>query len=368
MSAPSVSLPLLALFTRLRQADIPLGIDDYQLLLQALQAGFGLADRDALARLCRALWITSQEQEALFSYHFDQVFAQRGGRVAEESEHLTPDSQSGKTFLSADAPQRHRFAPAAPVAADMEDQAVWAVVHTASEQELPYPRFVRSDEYFPVTRRQIKQSWRSVRRPVREGPRTEPDREAAISEIGRRGSFLEPVLLLPRTYCRAVVLLIDQGGSMVPFQALSRRLVEGVVRSGRPGEVAVYSFHNCPADYLYREPTHRGAVALQDIIECAQSASCSVVIVSDAGAARRTFSPQRWEMTARFLLQCDRRFRALVWLNPTLRTRRAGTTAERICRSVPMFDVSRRGVDAALGTLRRGREGRMRQKGTGRAL
>ncbi|MFN6563857.1 MAG: hypothetical protein RMY28_029230 [Nostoc sp. ChiSLP01] len=34
-------LPLLELFTKLRQAGLPLGIEEYQLVLQAMQAGFG---------------------------------------------------------------------------------------------------------------------------------------------------------------------------------------------------------------------------------------------------------------------------------------------------------------------------------------
>ncbi|MHC5929198.1 hypothetical protein [Nostoc sp.] len=35
-------LPLLELFTKLREAGLPLGIEEYQLVLQAMQAGFGI--------------------------------------------------------------------------------------------------------------------------------------------------------------------------------------------------------------------------------------------------------------------------------------------------------------------------------------
>jgi hypothetical protein len=368
MSAAPLSLPLIELFTRLRQADIPLGVDDYHALLHALQAGFGLADRDALARLCRALWIKSQEHEALFSYHFDQVFPRVSGRLKADNEQSAESGLFDEAFVSSARPQQREPAPAAEIELDMEDQAVQAVLHAASEQELPYPRFVRSDEYFPVTRRQIKQSWRYLRRPVREGPRTEPDIAATIHEIGRTGIFLGPVLIPPRTNRAEVLLLIDQGGSMVPFQALSQRLVEGALRGGRLGEVAVYYFHNCPAQYLYREPAQREAVALQKVIDSARAGSCGVVILSDGGAARRSFNPQRQEMTERFLAQCAGRFRALVWLNPTPRARWEGTTAGMLRQSVPMFDISRRGLDAAIGSLRREREVGIRQRGKGRTL
>lgn len=66
-------LPLLELFTRLRQAGLPLGVDDYQSMLQALQAGYGLPDRAALARLCRILWVKSVEEKHIFDYHFEQL-------------------------------------------------------------------------------------------------------------------------------------------------------------------------------------------------------------------------------------------------------------------------------------------------------
>ena len=46
---------------------------EYQLLLRSLQAGFGLPDRAALARLCCNLWVKSAEEKQIFDYHFEQV-------------------------------------------------------------------------------------------------------------------------------------------------------------------------------------------------------------------------------------------------------------------------------------------------------
>lgn len=68
-------LPLLDLFVQLREAGLPLGVGEYNLLLRALPAGFGLSDRDALARLCGNLWVKSDEQQRLFDFHFAQVMA-----------------------------------------------------------------------------------------------------------------------------------------------------------------------------------------------------------------------------------------------------------------------------------------------------
>ena len=47
MSVVVKNLPLLDLFTRLREAGLPLGLQEYEWLLSALQAGFGLPNEAA---------------------------------------------------------------------------------------------------------------------------------------------------------------------------------------------------------------------------------------------------------------------------------------------------------------------------------
>src|SRR4051812_39699694 len=54
---------LLDLFNRLRQAGLPLSVDDYLLALQALQFGYALIGADSLRRLCYCLWVKAAEHE-----------------------------------------------------------------------------------------------------------------------------------------------------------------------------------------------------------------------------------------------------------------------------------------------------------------
>lgn len=70
-------LPLLELFTKLREAGLPLGTEEYQLVLKAMQAGFGINDQAALKRLCQTLWVKSLEEKQLFDYHFEQVIGSK---------------------------------------------------------------------------------------------------------------------------------------------------------------------------------------------------------------------------------------------------------------------------------------------------
>ena len=65
--------PLLELFYQLREAGLPLGAEEYQLALRSLQSGFGLSDRAALKRVCRTLWVKSEEQGWIFEGCFDRT-------------------------------------------------------------------------------------------------------------------------------------------------------------------------------------------------------------------------------------------------------------------------------------------------------
>ncbi|MBD2677505.1 MULTISPECIES: VWA domain-containing protein [Nostoc] len=68
---------LLELFTCLQKAGFPLGLAEYHLLLEAINAGFGTRDRTSLAQLCSALWVKSQREEQIFQDYFNQIIPER---------------------------------------------------------------------------------------------------------------------------------------------------------------------------------------------------------------------------------------------------------------------------------------------------
>jgi uncharacterized protein with von Willebrand factor type A (vWA) domain len=234
---------------------------------------------------------------------------------------------------------------------DEPAQVVQAVRRSARDDlEMERPRFSLLTEYFPVTRRQMKQSWRHLRRPVREGPPEELDVIATIEKIGREGILLEPVMVPRRSNRAELVLLIDQDGSMVPFHVLSRQLVETARRGGRLRRAGVYYFHDYPAGYLYRDPARLEAQLIPEAL-AAIGERATVLIVSDAGAARGNFDPERLEQTRAFVQQLRQSVRRYAWLNPMPNDRWPGTTAGEIARLAPMFEMGRRGLDAAISAL-----------------
>jgi hypothetical protein len=124
------------------------------------------------------------------------------------------------------------------------------------------------------------------------------------------------------------------------------------VQGGRLGKANVYYFHNCPTEYLYLDQVHQDAVLIEDVVSQLRPSQTVVLIVSDAGAARGGFNPRRRRLTKKIVNQLGQQVRHIAWLNPVPRSRWASTTAGAISEFVPMFEINRQGLDAAIDALR----------------
>lgn len=189
--------------------------------LRALQLGFGAANLSALSATCKTLWVKSEEDEHLFNYHFEKVVGDRFSERPSETENPSkPEAVTESEEPIPATPKAKEFNEL--IAVEDEMQIAEAVrVNDRVREALGDREFPSTDEYFPVTRRQMKNSWRYLRRALREGPATDVDIEATVAQIADRGIMLEPVLLPSRANQTELLLLVDRKGSMVPFQALA---------------------------------------------------------------------------------------------------------------------------------------------------
>ena len=209
-------------------------------------------------------------------------------------------------------------------------------------------RFLMNHEYFPLTPRQMKQSWRYLRRLERSGKATELDIKATVNQISRQGFLLKPVLVPPRINRTQLILLIDYDGSMLPFHRLAARLAETVQQTGKLGKTSIYYFQNCPLEYLYHDPYHQQAELISQILPKLDAKWTVALIFSDAGALRGGLNPKRIKLTADFLEQLRQQVNYLAWLNPMPCARWQGTSAGEIARLVPMFEVSSQGFQETI--------------------
>jgi len=344
-------LPLLDIFNSLRQRHgLPLGVDEYLAVLRSLQAGFGIGSRQEVEQLCCLVWAKSEEENRLIRRLFEQMWrysptesGNEGKHSIDATETLAPEPPSSNEPLP--ELETHPSLTPEPV------QAVQAVRSSRRDRELKRPRYSLLTEYFPVTKRQMKQSWRYLRRPVREGVPIELDVEATVAKMGHEGILLEPVLMPPRSNRTDLVLMIDQEGSMVPFHELSRQLVETAQRGGRLRQLRVFYFHDYPDEYLYRHPAMLNAQPMSEVLE-EIGEQAAVLIVSDGGAARGNFDQERIESTKVWIEQLQQSLRYYAWLNPMPNECWQQTTAGEIARLLPMFEMSRQGMNAAISVLR----------------
>ncbi len=374
-------LPLLDIFNSLRQRHgLPLGVEEYLAVVRSLETGFGISNCEELEQLCCMLWAKSEEENRLIRRLFEEMWiqieslpvnsdlnTQENSLTLNETEsdantsNLISDSPTPENYESSsietsipEEPQVDEPLPdldIPPTITPEPVQAVQAVRSSRSEQEIKRPRYVLLTEYFPVTKRQMKQCWRSLRRPIRQGMPTELDLEETVAKIGREGILLQPVLTPPRTNRSDLILLIDQEGSMVPFHELSRQLAETAQRGGRLRTTNVYYFHDYPDEYLYQHPAMLDAKPVSEFLEDIDERA-AVLIVSDAGAARGNFDQERVDNTKVWIEQLQQSVRYFAWLNPMPSECWRQTTAGEIARFVSMFEMSSQGMNAAISVLR----------------
>lgn len=374
----TTTIPLYQLFTELRLAGLPLGIRDYQAALAAVQGGLDGSDRERLRQVCRALWIKTTDPAIvhLLDHHFERLIPATYGRstptatttsqqteqpAAEETKTAvtTPDEEAVELddFADDEAPETavdpvHQSLNQLQALSGLADEV--QVAESTRRQLDLVSRFYYSftGDYLPVTSRQMKQNWRYLRRAARFGPPVELDIEATVDKIARDGFLADPVLRPRRTNRAQLIILLDHDGSMTPFHSLGRRLAATAREGGRLGAADVFYFHDCPRDYLYLDPYYQRFLPITNLLAQVHPLHTSVLIFSDAGAARGRLDEARIAQTAVFLNQLQTAVRHLAWLNPMPQARWAGSSAGLIARQIPMFETTQTGLQGAIKALR----------------
>jgi hypothetical protein len=149
------------------------------------------------------------------------------------------------------------------------------------------------------------------------------------------------------------LLLVDQNGSMTPFHRFSRDLVETARDEStlQPEQVNVFYFHNVPAASVYKDLYLTEPIALEKVLASCDNET-SVLIVSDAGAARGYRKLDRIRATTSFLFKLRRHTTLIAWLNPMPEERWIGSSAEIIANLVPMYEMDNDGLSNAIDIVR----------------
>lgn len=356
-------LALRDLFLHLVEGGLPLGVRDYRDALRALRAGYGFGTRARLQALLDALWARTEEESRQLDRAFRRIPPPTVEEAESELERLTgrprpqPSTGADKDARTQDAAAGSTEArePAEPAPlprfeSPTRGERTDTGLPRADARPRPEETFILEPRPL-VPLRSLVIIWRRYRVAMRAGPKVELDLAATVAEQCRRGYLAEPVLVPARRNRARLVLLIDVSPSMQPWEEFSRTLVESL-RRGRLGEAHVYYFHNSPHERLYESATLSDPVTLKEAL--GRHASSTLLIVSDAGAARGARNAARAAETAEFWKQTREQWLPAVWMNPMPRARWPGTTAEPVARlpGLSMLELSEEHLVTAVDILR----------------
>lgn len=370
---------LWTLFQELRQRRFPLSPNDYHDLRRALELGFGWSSNEALCDLCCLLWAKSQREQQITAALFNQL-APAEWSLGQKDEGKRQTEVGPRTNGEAHS---HPIVPTKPVPPPtVRPQGGLAAISIEGTQIINSPLILVPQ--LSLGYREIAQAWRRLRRPIRRGPQLEVDIEATIAARVRLG-IPSPAVLIPRRRNTArALLLVDRQGSMSPFHYLVDELLLAIRQASRLESIEVLYFHDVPVEAKDKsvlgtlsryhglfpildpvlaqiKPDLGGVVfkdhRLVDAISLEKAANrhasrASVIIISDAGAARRRYDVIRLINTIAFFKGLRRYTTSYVWLNPLPRARWADTTAEQIARHIPMFALDQQGLYTAVNVLR----------------
>jgi len=344
---------VLRAFLRLRSSGFQLGVGEYMAALKAVEGGFG-EDLETLAETLKMLWCHSLGEQS----HFDPIWQSIQAQISAQKRRkppfpnpkrlqATPQEQTQEQLEPEVVPPRE-FRPDRQPEPELSALPVQAPYILAGDEERSSPQ-----AYYPISRRSMVYNWRYLRRPVADGPRDVLDLAATIRRVARQGFYLAPVYSRRERNNAHLLLLLDQNGSMTPFHHFTRDLVETAQQEGslKPENVRVFYFQNVPAGSVFQDPYLTEPTSLSAVLSGCDNGT-SVLIVSDAGAARGYRTQSRVRGTARFLYQLKRYTNLIAWLNPMSAKRWVGSSAEIIANAVPMFQMDNDGLSNAIDVVR----------------
>lgn len=394
--------PLFEVFEKLRLLDRQMGrggidISSYLLLIEMLRKGGVLMQKEDLIFLCEKLWLKPYHDnnpvlnKTILRNELNSVLAQyeitdgalqhlpidtptnnprKGNEEDLEnfSQKNSPENERGNEKIKATPTGNWKSQVSAAGtyslyisgSAASGDGNYSSLTDSEMNELVTAKRYITRGDYMPVNQRHIEQTIRSNRRRINRRTTFTLDIGATIDKITRTGNFADYVLEKEDALGTDWKILIDHEGSMVAFQVFAQEFANALVNQRIGGHAVssltpagnakgssgrIFYFKNCPVNHLYKDQGHTRSVLLKDFIA---ARSMNILIISDAGAARGNYNPERIRQTHAFLKSLSGH--KVAWLNPVPKRRWEHTTAEVIAMITDMFEIGEMGA-SRLGNI-----------------
>lgn len=193
-------------------------------------------------------------------------------------------------------------------------------------------------------------------------PKTELDIDGTVDATCNNGGCLQIVMEKPRKNAVKLLLLMDSGGTMIPYTKLLNELFHSVHKSNHYKDVKTYFFHNCIYANLYNTPEcDNGDWIETEWMFRNLDSDYKVIIVGDAAMAPEELysvsgnyrGPNGGLSGMDWLLLMKRHYKKIVWLNPKMAPGNAPwREAETAIKGLfPMYKLTVDGLNRAMQTL-----------------
>jgi hypothetical protein len=207
--------------------------------------------------------------------------------------------------------------------------------------------------------RQTKMALKKLRELKREGTQEELDIPETIDKTAKEGGEIELVFNRSRENSVRLILLMDTGGSMLPYTQLCERLFSAATQTNHFKELKYYFFHNCIYQDVYEDIANYKAVPTEKLFSQFHK-GYKVVLVGDARMAYSElfdvngcidYFSYNDTPGLEWLLKIKNHFSHSVWLNPTHRNFWGHYTVDTISKVFPMFELTVDGLKDAIKAL-----------------
>lgn len=193
-------------------------------------------------------------------------------------------------------------------------------------------------------------------------PKSELDIDETIDKTCNNGGYLQIEMMKPRKNAVKLLLLMDSGGTMIPYTSLMNDLFQSVNKSNHYKDVKVYYFHNCIYSKLYKTPEcENGEWIDTEWMFRNLDSDYKVIIVGDAAMAPEELysttgnyrGPNGGLSGYEWLQLMKRHYKKIVWLNPKMAPGHAPwREAETAVKAMfPMYKLTVDGLNQAMGKL-----------------
>ncbi|MCR4728888.1 MAG: VWA containing CoxE family protein [Lachnospiraceae bacterium] len=193
-------------------------------------------------------------------------------------------------------------------------------------------------------------------------PKTELDINGTVDATCNCGGMLRIIMDRPRKNAVKLLLLMDSGGTMIPFMKLMNELFQSIHKSNHYKDVKTYYFHNCIYAKMYKTPEcENGDWVDTDWMFRNIDSDYKVIIVGDAAMAPEELysetgnyrGPNGGLSGEQWLLLLKKHYKKVVWLNPKMAPgeapwREAETAVKKI---FPMYKLTVEGLNEAMNKL-----------------